>query len=260
MTWVLDLDGVVWRGQAAVPGSAEAISLLADSGRRVLYVTNNSALGADGYVEKLGRMDIPAQEADIVHGGHAVSSLVKPGERVLVCAGDGVKEAIDPICDWVDVADVEEGKAEGFDAVVVGIRVDYKFEFLHVAVQAVLAGARLLAPSADPLYPVAHGFQIGGGSIARAISYATGVEPITAGKPFEPIAEATRQRASDIEIVVGDQLHTDGGLAQRLGVPFGLVESGVAHGSGRIATPVDVPVTYQATDLFDLVTRRLASS
>ena len=42
MAWALDLDGVVWRGTDGVPGSAEAVRLLQESGERVLFVTNNS--------------------------------------------------------------------------------------------------------------------------------------------------------------------------------------------------------------------------
>ena len=44
MAWALDLDGVVWLGEIAVPGAASAVSRLQGIGEQVLFVTNNDQL------------------------------------------------------------------------------------------------------------------------------------------------------------------------------------------------------------------------
>jgi ribonucleotide monophosphatase NagD (HAD superfamily) len=63
-----------------------------------------------------------------------------------------------------------------------------------------------------------------------------------------------RRRASDISIVVGDRPSTDGLLAHRLDVPFGLVRSGVTR-DGR--EPMVVEPDEDAPDLNTLVERIL---
>lgn len=234
MTWVLDLDGVVWRGSVAIPGSIDAIERVRRSDQRILYVTNNASLTSKGYVRKLEMLGVEAVEGDIVHGGHAVAGLISAGERVLTAAGPGVAEALTGHAEIIDVADVD-GPTPRVDVAVIGIRSDFQFEWLTRVVQAVLAGARLVVPSIDPLYPVSDGFHVGGGGLAHAVAYACGVVPEVAGKPNRPIADVVRARARDaaIEIVVGDQVGTDGRLAQLLGVPFALVSTGVTSANGR---------------------------
>ena len=41
-TVLCDLDGVVWLAREPIPGASDAIARLRASGRRVLFVTNNS--------------------------------------------------------------------------------------------------------------------------------------------------------------------------------------------------------------------------
>lgn len=252
MAWVLDLDGVVWRGTSVIPGAPDAIARLLANGQDVFYCTNNSAMAAQGYVDRLASMGIEADEAHIIHGGHAVARLVEPGERVLVCAGAGVVEGLKQQGAVVVTVDQIEGlDVPPVDAVVIGWLLDFDYRRLNLATRAVRNGARLLAPSGDPLYPTADGsVLLGGGALTAAVTYATHVEPTIAGKPHQPIADVTQARVGTIDLVVGDQVLTDGGLAQKLGVPFALVWSGVtpkAHG------PVDLPVAYAAADLAGVV-------
>src|SRR4051794_33112477 len=55
-----DLDGVVWRGDTPIVGSADAIAALRDAGLRVVFTTNNSSIPIDGYVERLATFGVPA--------------------------------------------------------------------------------------------------------------------------------------------------------------------------------------------------------
>jgi len=229
MTWALDLDGVVWRASAAVPGSPEAVGSLRDAGERVVFVTNNSARTSDEYAQALRGHGIAASPEDVVHGGHAVASLVRPGAKVLGVCGPGVVEALDAVGAEVDIVDGADRPARqrGYDAVVVGIRAGITAAHLSLAVRAVLEGATLLGPSADPLHPVADGFDIGGGALLAAVAYATGVEALVGGKPHPPMAAVVRQRFGSVDVVVGDQARSDGRLAEQLGARFLLVRSGV---------------------------------
>ena len=93
MGWVLDLDGVVWLGDEAIPGAADAIARIRATGDRVVFVTNNSFSPVAAIEAKLASMGIPA-EGDVVNSALAGATQVRPGERVLVGFGLGVIFAV----------------------------------------------------------------------------------------------------------------------------------------------------------------------
>ncbi len=87
---------------------------------------------------------------------------------------------------------------------------------------------------------------------------AAGVEPEVAGKPYQPMADAVRARiggAADEGMVVGDRPDTDGLMAQRLGLPFALVFTGV---TAEDDLPVEPAPVKTAPDLATLVAQELA--
>lgn len=63
---VCDLDGVVYRGDCAVPGVARAVEALRARGVRILFCTNNSNATVDQYVDKLSAMGVEAAAEDIL--------------------------------------------------------------------------------------------------------------------------------------------------------------------------------------------------
>lgn len=220
MTWLLDLDGVVWLSEEPIEGSPEAVAELRDRGERVVFLTNNSSREVGTVVAMLEGMGIEASPEEVITSAQAGAALVEPGQTVLVCAGPGVEEALRER----GVETVREGEA---DAVMIGWHRDFDFERLTAAVRAVLGGARLLATNEDVTFPSPDGPVPGAGSILAAVSTATGAEAKVAGKPHEPVAELIKERFGEIETLVGDRPSTDGLLAQRLGARFLLALSGV---------------------------------
>lgn len=244
MTWLLDLDGVVWLAEDPIPGSAEAIARLRERGERVVFITNNSNDTVAEYLAKLGRCGVPTTADDLITSAQAAAQLVEPGETALVCAGPGVDEALRAR----GVYTVRSGRA---DAVVVGWHRDFDFARMHAAFLAVRDGARLIGTNDDATYPTPHGPLPGGGSMVAAVSYAAGVPATFAGKPFPPIVKLLHERVADATVMVGDRPSTDGLLARRLGVPFALVLSGVTAEGGPALEPRPDRV---APDLAALVT------
>ena len=55
-----DLDGVVWRGDEPIPGSADAIARLRAAGIRVAFLTNNSSQRVGDVVAKLASFGVAA--------------------------------------------------------------------------------------------------------------------------------------------------------------------------------------------------------
>jgi 4-nitrophenyl phosphatase len=218
MGWALDLDGVVWLDEQPIPGAAEAVAALRASGEDVVFCTNLSSRPVGQTEAKLARQGIDGTGA-VLTSAMAAARLVEPGERVLVCAGPGVVEALE----GRGVEVVRDGDA---DAVVVGLHLDFDYGRLRAASTAARRGARLIGTNDDPTYPTPDGLLPGGGALLAAVATAAGVEPVVAGKPHAPMAELVRDRLGDDGTVVGDRADTDGALARRLGYRFVLVLSG----------------------------------
>jgi 4-nitrophenyl phosphatase len=243
VTWVLDLDGVVWLSDQPIHGAANAVAQLRQTGRRVVFLTNNSAVTVGDYVRKLKAMAIPAEDAEVITSAQATAAMLAPGSTVLVCAGQGVEEALHRR----GVRPVKTGRA---DAVVVGWHRDFDYERLTAAYRAVASGARLIGTNEDPTYPTPTGLIPGGGALLAAVAYAAGVKAEVGGKPHKAMAELLQERVGSVEWVVGDRASTDGALARRLGAHFALVLSGVTT---ERDLPVDPAPDLVAADLAAVV-------
>ena len=249
--WVLDLDGVVWLAEDVIPGVPEAVARLREAGHTILFLTNNSSRKVGDLVQKFERMGIEVEEDEIVTSAQAAASMLEPGSTALVCAGDGVREALAAR----GVKAVDEGPA---DTVVVGFHKEFDYNRLNAAYQTIRGGARLIGTNDDTTYPTPDGPIPGGGSLLAAVAAAAGVEPEVAGKPYEPMAEAVRERIGhdvDDGLVVGDRPDTDGLIAGRLGFRFALVFTGV---TSEDDLPVKPEPELTAPDLATLVDQELA--
>ncbi len=228
-----DLDGVVWLARAPIAGSVAAIATLRARGHRVLFVTNNSnppLTDSEGALESMG---IPAR-GDVLTSAQAAALLLQPGERAYVAGGPGIVEAL--AARGVEVRD--DGPV---DAVVVGFHREFDYDGLARASSKVRAGARLIGTNDDATYPTADGPIPGGGSILAAVAFASGVEPVVAGKPYAPMAslvvDVVGARSAAAAVMVGDRPDTDGRFARAIGCRFALVYSGVTA-PGVVTDPV----------------------
>ena len=122
------------------------------------------------------------------------------------------------------------------DAVVVGYTTASTSTRLTAACRALRGGARLIGTNDDATYPTPDGLVPGGGSLLAAVATAGGVTPEVAGKPHAPMADLVQHRAADVVAMVGDRPSTDGRFAERLGVAFALVLSGVTAAGGPAAS------------------------
>lgn len=215
-------------------------------GERVVFVTNNSSATVAQYLEKLAGVGLVVDAPDLVTSAQAAASLVEPGTTALVCAGPGVQEALEER----GVVTVRDGHA---DTVVVGWHRDFDFGRLAAAFAAVRGGGRLVGTNDDATYPMPGGLLPGAGSILASVAYATGVDPVVAGKPHAAMASLLGRRVPDATIMVGDKPETDGAMARALGVPFGLVLTGVTTAEHL---PVEPAPDDLAEDLAGLVAQR----
>jgi HAD superfamily hydrolase (TIGR01450 family) len=260
-TVLCDLDGVVWLAHDPIAGSVEAVAELRRSGRRVIFVTNNSAATSAQHEQALADIGIAAR-GDVASSAMAVTAMIAPGTRVLVTAGPGVAEALE-LAGADVVVNSGEPLDEPVDAVVVGMHRDFDYDRLAVAADAARRSARLIGTNTDSTYPTPDGLLPGGGSILAAVAVASGVDPVIAGKPHQPLATLVESMLTELHhafdparvLMVGDRPETDGRFAELLGCRFALVRSGVSSSGLQIGDTV--PIDLDVADLAE-VARRLA--
>lgn len=248
-TALLDLDGLLYVGPDAVPGAPAAVAAARAAGMDVAFVTNNAARTPEAVAAHLTELGIPAEPDQVVTSAQAAATLVAarvpPGSAVLAVGGEGL-----------DAALVEKGfrpvrtASDGPAAVVQGFSQDVGWRLLAEGTYAVRAGLPWIASNLDSTFPTARGLAPGNGALVAAIAEATGLRPVSAGKPETPLHdEAVRRTGARDPVVVGDRLDTDVEGANRARVASLLVLTGVS-------TPVDLVLagppgrpTYVSRDL-----------
>jgi HAD superfamily hydrolase (TIGR01450 family) len=249
--WIVDLDGVVWLTGEPIGPVGEAVTELRAHGIRVVFATNNSAPTTGELLARLDRIGIGSAAGDLATSAAAAASLLEPGQRVRVLAEAGVRESL--AARGVEVVEPDgPGPAE---AAVVGWSRSFDFATLAAIAATARESGRLIATNEDPTHPTPEGLVPGSGALLAAVATASGVTPEIAGKPHRAMATLMQERFGFTDgdpsvVMIGDQPGTDGRLAERLGIAFGLVDSGVTPAGAR---GFDVPVARRALDFVSLV-------
>ena len=233
---LFDLDGVLYRGEEAVPAAPPTLAELRARGVRLVFLTNNSARTPEQVADKLRAIGIAADPHQVVTSALATAELLRRrgGGRVFVIGQDGVREALAGAG-----LEILQGEPETADLVVVGFDGGATYAKLKTACLLVQRGAKLVATNADASYPAADGLWPGAGALLSVITTTTGAEPEVIGKPFAPLFEAGLRRCGGGRpLVVGDRLDTDIEGAARLGWDTMLVLTGVSGRADVEATGV----------------------
>jgi HAD superfamily hydrolase (TIGR01450 family) len=236
---LLDLDGVVYVGPAAVPGVPAALERAAEQGMRLGFVTNNAARTPEQVAAHLTELGIAASAEDVITSSQAAASvvaeLIGPGGRVLPVGGPGVAAAL-TAAGLTVVERAEDSPA----AVVQGYGPEVGWAQLAEAVVAVRGGARHVATNTDATIPSPRGVLPGNGALVGVVSTVTGQPPLVTGKPDPAMhAECVRRTGAQRPLVVGDRLDTDIEGARRAGAASLLVFTGVATPADLLAAGPD---------------------
>jgi HAD superfamily hydrolase (TIGR01457 family) len=209
-TYLIDLDGVVYRGEEIIPGAREFVAWLNIHHKKYLFLTNNSFASETQVLEKLTRLGISSDGSHVLGAGQAaIQNIARrfPGGSVYIVGEQPLFE----LARSYKLRIANENKAPA-DVVLVGLDRTFNYTTLTDAVQAVMAGAAFVAINRDSLLPVASGLMPGCGAMVAAIEGASSIHPEVIGKP-EPglLLEAMRLLESKPEgtIMIGDSLDTD---------------------------------------------------
>lgn len=206
---ICDLDGVLYRHDTPVEGSAEALARLLGAGADVTFVTNNSTKSPADTAAKIARITgVAVDGSSVVTSSMAAASMLNKTDQPTLAVGEpGVTQVLND-AGFVTTTDWREACS-----VVVGMCWSITYELIADAADAVRAGARFIATNDDPTYPTADRLLPGAGSVVAAIAAASGRQPEVAGKPNQPIRDLLRARGIGAAWVVGDRVDTDVALA-----------------------------------------------
>jgi HAD superfamily hydrolase (TIGR01450 family) len=221
---IVDMDGVLYRGSAALAGLAEFVDVTG-SWPRVL-LTNNSTVSAPSCARKLRRLGVTVPEQEILTVSAAMTGYLAgefaPGTSVYVIGER-------PLRDAVRAAGLTEDEP-GHAAVVLGLDRNLRFDQLCQATSLLRAGRPLIVTSLDPVLLTADGAVPGTGAIAAALRACADVAPVCVGKPEPRFFQAAMRRLgmpADRVLVVGDSLTADIAGGQAAGARTALMLTGV---------------------------------
>ena len=225
--FIFDMDGTIYLGGIPFPFAISFIKNLRESGKKVLFFTNNASHTTPFYMQKLTRLGFEPSEDEIMTSGDVTFEFLKrhrEGKSVYLVGTD-------ELCrEYADKGiNLLEGNEESADIVVTSFDTSLTYAKLDNACRFIRTGAEYLSTHPDMNCPTETGFIPDSGAIAAFCTASTGVTPTYFGKPYketiEMIAEATGY-SNDEMCIFGDRLYTDIALGKKFGVTAVLVLSG----------------------------------
>ncbi len=222
--YLIDMDGVIYRGSAIIPGADVFVNMLRERGLPFMFLTNNSQRTRRDVATKLRRMGIDVEVDHVYTCAMATARFLahqKPGGTAYVIGEGGLLTALHE--HGYSVVDHDP------DYVVVGEGRTMSFEMIEKGVRLVKAGAKLIATNLDPNCPTSEGLRPGCGAIVSMLELAAGVRAFSPGKP-SPLMMRDARKELGLETaettMIGDTMETDilGGV--QLGFRTILVLSG----------------------------------
>jgi NagD protein len=221
----MDMDGVLVREEAPIPGADRFLATLRARGTPFLVLTNNSIYTQRDLAARLRTSGLDVPEEAIWTSALATGRFLqeqRPGGSAFVIGESGLTTAL---------------HAAGYtltetapDYVVLGETRTYSFSRITKGIRLIAAGARFIATNPDTIGPSPDGPMPATGSVAALISRATGVEPYFVGKP-NPLMMRSALNAldahSETTAMIGDRMDTDVIAGLEAGLETILVLTGV---------------------------------
>lgn len=225
---LFDLDGVLYQGDALLPGAADAIDWVRGQGVPHLFLTNTSSRPRAAIAERLGGLGIQVSESQILAPPAAARAWLQAEGITDIALFAPEATAADFAGLTLLPADAERGAG----AVVVGdLAQHWDFQTLNRAFRLLVAKPqpRLLALGMTRYWHAPAGLQLDTGPFVAALQYAAGIEPVVLGKPapaFFDAAVAAVGSSPGRTLMIGDDIRGDVAGAQRAGLKAALVRTG----------------------------------
>lgn len=205
---IIDMDGVLYLGDQAMPCLREFMAFLRERPIPFILATNNSTRTPQEYVDKLARMGVPVSPDEILVSGQATARFLAreypPGTRAHVFGMPALKQAM-----------TDEGfilADEDVQMVVASMDREVNFEKLKRATLLIRRGARFIATNLDPTNPSEEGLIPGTGAMVVALEAASGTKATAIGKPEPAMYQLAMEQmgaSPETTAAIGDRADTD---------------------------------------------------
>lgn len=228
---ILDMDGVLWKSDTPIGDLPSIFKRIRERGLKFVFATNNGTKTPEEYQRKLADFGVDVDPNQAITSALGIAYLLgrkyPRGTKIFMIGGEGVRKALnDKGFDLLPIERVTETQV-----FVMGIDRDINFEKVSEATLLVRNGIPFYTTNTDKTFPTPRGEIPGSGAWLSVITTATGVEPVSAGKPFPYLMELALEKLGtkkEETLVVGDRLETDIAAGQAMGCPTALVLSGVS--------------------------------
>lgn len=222
---LIDMDGVLVKGQTLIPGADRFIETLITRKIKFLLLTNNSIFTPGDLSHRLQHIGLKIAQEQIFTSAMSTAHFLNsqsPNGTAFVIGESGLTEAVH----GVGFVLTETNP----DYVVLGETNGYNFDRVTHAIRHVMKGAHFIATNPDPNGPTDKGIVPACGSMAALIEKASGKSPFFAGKPNPYMMRAALNYLgvhSENTIMIGDRMDTDIIAGIESGMDTILVLSGV---------------------------------
>ncbi len=247
---MIDLDGVLYVGGAALSGAADALRRIKARGLSCRFVTNTTTKSLATLHAKVSAMGLPIERGELTTAAYAgvlrLRQLGRPRCFFILQA--------DALWDYAEFP-VDEERPE---YVVVG---DYghawDFALVNRAFRFLMEGAELIALHKGRFFQVSDGLEIDTGAFVSGLEYATGKRAEVIGKP-EPAIFSLALESMGLEpgeaLMIGDDILSDVGGAQRAGLKGVLTRTGKYRPGSVDASPVTPDLIVDSiVDVADMI-------
>jgi len=206
---VMDMDGVLYRGNEPTPGLQEFFAFLESEKLPYLLLTNNSTTLPAGYVQKLAAMGVTVPVESILTSGLVMKTYLQAhypaGTRIYGVCMEALQHLLLEDTGYVWDEETPQVVISSGDFAVT-------YDKLRRACLAIRAGADWVATNTDKTLPTEQGLIPGAGALVAALVTATDREPVPLGKPDLPMMEqalALLGLPASETAMLGDRLDTD---------------------------------------------------
>ncbi|MDR2932487.1 MAG: HAD-IIA family hydrolase [Oscillospiraceae bacterium] len=206
--FALDMDGTFYLGNRLLDGSMDFLRRVCETGRKYVFLTNNSSKSMGEYIEKLAGMGLDITKKELVSSGQATIEYLQahhPGKSVYLLGNPTLAAEFSDAGIQLQTDDP--------DMLVTAFDTTLNYEKLCKVCDLVRAGIPYIATHPDFNCPTETGFVPDIGAVHAFVNASVGRMPDKViGKPYREIIDcALRQTGctADQTAMVGDRLYTD---------------------------------------------------
>lgn len=209
--FLFDMDGTLYLGNRLYDFTKELLSTLKASGRRYMFMTNNSSKSVVDYIKKLDKLGIKAEYEDFITSSQATGYYLKKyysGKTLYVCGTESLKAELAgagfKITEDLSLVDV----------VVMGFDTELTFKKLEDVSKLLLTRKDIpyIATNPDYVCPTEFGSVPDCGSVCDMLYNVSGRRPLVIGKPEALMPQLAMEHTGykkEETAVIGDRIYTD---------------------------------------------------